>query len=149
MLDAERYGDSTGAELAEHLAQCPACGHRRELAARLDGVMALDQNAAPRPGFDTRLFARLDEEKRRQARRKVWRWAWALLPVAAGLALAVVRFAPERPPPLPPEDLSLAMELELVEELDVLQQLDEVEAYDVLADVDEKELDAIIDEVTQ
>ena len=45
-----------------------------------------------------------------------------------------------------PDDLSLAMDLELVEDIDVVQQLDELEDFDVLSQVDADELERIAKE---
>ena len=97
---------------------------------------------------------------------------WALLPIGAAAALALLVPHPDRPvdparqaaseprakPNAAPEpqgealstvstDIELALDLELVEELSVIENLDEVEAYEVLSMVDAAELDRIVAEV--
>ena len=58
------------------------------------------------------------------------------LEVAEGASVADVR-------EVPPDDLALAMDLELVEDLDVVQKLDEVEDYDVLSQLDADEIERL------
>jgi hypothetical protein len=166
-LMSEASYDPAGAEpeLRAHLAQCAACRAVQAQHAALDRVLALDEPAPARPGFDTRFFARLEQEKaglqRARARR---RFVWALLPLcAAGAAALLVTTRPAPvPAPLPqsgqpdaaptstseiePDDLSLAMDLELVEDIDVVQKLDELEDFDVLSQVDADELERIAKE---
>lgn len=167
LLSEAGYGaDAVEPELRAHLAQCAACRAAQTQQAALDGVLALDEPALPRPGFDTRFFARLEQEKasaqRVRARR---RFVWALLPLcaAAGAALLFTARPASLTPPVPqdvrpadlatapaaqiePDDLSLAMDLELVEDIDVVQQLDELEDFDVLSQVDADELERIAKE---
>jgi predicted anti-sigma-YlaC factor YlaD len=168
-LMSEASYDAAGAEpeLRAHLAQCAACRAVHAQHAALDRVLALDEPAVARPGFDTRFFARLEQEKaglqRARARR---RFVWALLPLCAGAAAALLvtpRPAPVATPapqsvqpdalsastPAPeiePDDLSLAMDLELVEDIDVVQKLDELEDFDVLSQVDADELERMAKE---
>jgi hypothetical protein len=166
-LMSEASYDAAGAEpeLRAHLAQCAACRAVQAQHAGLDRVLALDEPAVARPGFDTRFFARLEQEKaglqRARARR---RFVWALLPLcaAAAAALLVVKrpapvpspaphgvppaAAPAPTPEIEPDDLSLAMDLELVEDIDVVQKLDELEDFDVLTQIDDDELERIAKE---
>ena len=166
LLSEARYAADGGApELRAHIAGCAACRALQDGQVALDRALALDEPAMPRPGFDTRFFARLGEEKTRMQRgRARRRLIWALLPLCAGAA-AVLLFTP-RPAPLPrpapaplpeppvaqaataiePDDLSLAMDLELVEDIDVVQQLDQLEDYDVLSAVDADEIERLAKE---
>jgi hypothetical protein len=169
LLSEAGYGaDGAAPDLREHLAQCAACRTLQAQHTALDRVLALDEPAVPRPGFDTRFFARLEQEKvsaqRVRARR---RFVWALLPLcaAAGAALLFTARPSSLPPAAPqelqhpdqaptqaaaveiePDDLSLAMDLELVEDIDVVQKLDELEDFDVLSQVDADELERIAKE---
>lgn len=165
LLSEVGYGaDEAEPELRAHLAQCAACRAVQAQHAALDRVLALDEPAVARPGFDTRFFARLEQEKtsaqRVRARR---RFVWALLPLcaAAGAALLFTARPASLTPPVPadvrpavatpaaeiePDDLSLAMDLELVEDIDVVQQLDELEDFDVLSQVDADELERVAKE---
>jgi hypothetical protein len=147
-----RYGQPLADAAAEHAAQCKACRALTAREKRLDELLSTDADEPPRPGFDTRFFARLDEEKQRQTsrgERSRLRFLWALVPLAAGVAIALVRSPAPPPPPgeLAHEDLALAMDLELVEELPMLRQLDELEAYEVLSQLNEDELEAMAREV--
>jgi predicted anti-sigma-YlaC factor YlaD len=151
LIDA-RYDAESSSELAAHLGECATCRafQAREIA--LDGVLALDEPAVVRPGFDTRFFARLDAEKARARRKRFTRFYWALVPLAAGAVLVLLRPAqvPHAPDSamakVPAGDLGLAMELDLVENIAVVQKLDEVEAYDLLDQLDEGELERIAQE---
>src|SRR5262245_17858708 len=92
LLGEARYArHDADAELHAHVAECAACRALQADHAALDRVLALDQPAVPRPGFDTRFFARLEQEKatlqRGSARR---RFVWAVLPLCAAGAVALV-----------------------------------------------------------
>ena len=73
-LQETRYGGEVTPELRAHLAACSACRAVQAREDALDRMLALDEPAAPRPGFDTAFFARLQAEKARatDARRR-WR----------------------------------------------------------------------------
>jgi hypothetical protein len=155
LIDAP-YAESRSAPLVAHLAQCPACRALEQRALGLAHLLSLDVPAEVPPSFDARFFARLADEKRQPRRNRVWRLSWALVPVAAGLAFALVQATRlEQTPPsetapapaLPPDDVDLAVDLELAENLDVVQKLDEVEDFELLNDVDDQDLQRIIDEV--
>ena len=81
------YGAESSAELSAHLGECAACRafQAREIA--LDGFLSVDEPAVVRPGFDTRFFAQLNAEKARARRKRLTRFSWALLPLAAGAVL--------------------------------------------------------------
>jgi hypothetical protein len=101
LLSEARYAqDGDAPELRAHVAECAACRAFRDSQAALDRVLALDQPAVPRPGFDTRFFAQLEQEKARVQRgRARRRFVWTLVPLCAGAA-AVLLFTP-RPASLP------------------------------------------------
>jgi predicted anti-sigma-YlaC factor YlaD len=89
MLDvASGTGESTPA-MNEHLLGCPACAGK--LADMRKTMALLDEWQAPKPSpyFDTRLMARVREE-RAHPQRSSW-FAWLRMPVlAAGLALVLM-----------------------------------------------------------
>jgi hypothetical protein len=166
LSEAGYAADGATTELRAHLAQCAACRALQTRHAALDRVLALDEPATPCPGFDTRFFARLEQEqattRRGRARR---RFVWALVPLCAAAAVALLLtprpasapghvprdgqhpdVAPAPTAQIEPDDLSLAMDLELVEDIDVVQQLDELEDFDVLSAVDADELERIAKE---
>ena len=148
----DRYGAESSPELSAHLSQCEACRALQGREVALDRWLALDEPEVARPGFDTRFFARLQAEKTRTRRRRWARLGWALLPLAAGAAVVLLRpaYLSHSPvsveTPVPADDLRLAMELDLVENIEVAQKLDEVEAYDVISQLDEGELERIVQE---
>src|SRR3954462_12009304 len=92
LLSAAGYAaDGEMPELRAHLAECAACRAVQADHAALDRVLALDEPAVPRSGFDTRFFARLEQEKASQQRgRSRRRFIWALLPVGAAAAAALL-----------------------------------------------------------
>jgi hypothetical protein len=156
-LAMARADGSQDAELRGHLSRCAACSALAAREAALDRVLALDTPLMPGPGFDTRMFARLNEARASQEARKRpllvrLRWALALVPAIAALAFVLVRkehakqlaLAPELPAEiaasLDPEELELAMDLELAMELEVVEQLDDLEDLELLADVEDDEL---------
>lgn len=153
-LAQRRVSGASDAVLDAHLKQCARCEQRAASEAALDRLLLLDSPHTPGPGFDTRFFARLDAERGKQRRGRVWgmHWAgWALVPIAAGVALVLMRAQPQKPATqdellaaeLEPDDVDLVLELELVEDLPVIQQLDELEAFELLEAVDQAELDKL------
>src|SRR5688500_11413632 len=82
---------SASPELAAHVRGCASCQALAGEQSALDAVLALDEAHRPGPGFDTRFFARLDGErsagKKKRALFSMRMWLWALVPVAAGVAL--------------------------------------------------------------
>jgi predicted anti-sigma-YlaC factor YlaD len=155
LLDAHD-AQTRSAELLAHLAQCPACRALEQRGLGLAHLLSLDVPAEVPASFDARFFARLADEKRAARRSRLWRMSWALVPVAAGLAFALVQATRleqtssnevAQSAVLPPDDVDLAVDLELAENLDVVQKLDEVEDFDLLNEVDDQDLQRIIDEV--
>jgi hypothetical protein len=150
-------------ELDRHVRECAECSAIAGEQRALDTLLALDQPHQPGPGFDTRFFARLDDErtasKNKRALFSVRMWLWALVPVAAGVALLMLPKA-DKPPAAPPEahappalmealgeaeadDLELASEIELLEDIDVVQRLEELEDFELLGEIDPAELDRL------
>lgn len=90
LIEASFTGAIENAAVREHLASCASCA--KEWQAMRRTMAALDSWQAPEPSpyFDTRLFARLEEEKRRPA--SLGERLTAMLHVrwqaAAGMALA-------------------------------------------------------------
>jgi hypothetical protein len=146
---AARYdGLEASAEVRAHVASCASCSAFAAESAAVEGLLASDSDEPARPGFDTRFFARLaDEKAKRQT--KVWRWP-RLAFVSFGTALAallvvvVVSRSEPREDAAGATDLELAMNLEMIEELDVVAKLDEVEAFEAMAQADAAELDAAL-----
>lgn len=127
-----------------HVDECAGC---REFAARfptLDHVLEVDVAIEPRPGFDTRFFARLDDVRTpRRTRRPL---AWILGAAGAstvGLAVVGLVLLSRPEAPAPRDDLALAADLDLVEDLEMLRRLDEVEAFALLSRLDPTELEAL------
>lgn len=160
-LSAARYGNELPETVTQHLATCAECRAAQGAQRELDAWLGSDEPATPRPGFDTRFFARLGEERTRTRRRRWARLGFALLPVAAAIALVALRRsepladapdqvpAPDRAEPIPGvahEDLDLAVDLELLEELEVVEHMEELETFDELAGVDEHELEALLED---
>lgn len=130
----------TNAAVAKHVAQCPACQNFAQASERLDVLLSLDEDAPPRPGFDTRFFARLDALRHRPVPRRR-RWLWAGVVATAGLVAVWWGLLPTRIDTRPKAaDLEVAMELDLLEELEMARRLDEVEEFEILAQVDLEEL---------
>lgn len=138
------------AELRDHVAECADCGAYDLQAQKLNRLLDLDEDVEPRPGFDTRFFARLEELKTQRANKETASWwrRWPVWVAAASLsvsaAAAVMLLGVPAPTTLSLEnDLALAMDLEMLEELDLVRQLDAVEAYEVLALLELDDLDAV------
>lgn len=84
-------GAAATPEMASHLEACPGCA--AELAEFRQTMAMLDewQTPEPSPYFDTRLMARVREEKTLAATRKGWLgWLWK---PALGAAMATALFA--------------------------------------------------------
>lgn len=148
LLNEARYGAEASPELREHVASCPACRVVARRDVDLDRVLARLPSMEPGPGFDTRFFARLDDEKKRTRRSRYVPALWALLPLAAAAAVFLVRTRPVKPPvSVPPrEALALTRDLELVQNLDVLRNLDELQDYQLLDQLDDRDLSRLAEE---
>lgn len=133
-------------ETRQHLDDCDPCRSFGNSSRVLDDLLAADADQPPRPGFDTRFFARLEEQKAAAEKRPSW-WRWSVVGLAGAAAAAGLVVALNAGPTTAIErDLQLAMDLELIEELELLKQLEEVEALEVLAQVDLAELENLAGE---
>lgn len=135
-------------EVRTHLEECADCRAYGAQAEELTRLLDLDEDVEPRPGFDTRFFARLEELKAERDKASWWR-RWPVWVAAASLSMsaaAAVVLLGVQPPATPTleSDLALAMELEMLEDLDLVRQLDEVEVYAVLAQLEVEDLDAML-----
>jgi len=135
----------TAAAVEAHVRDCADCARHLDETRTICRLLPADA-VEPRPGFDTRLHARLDAiDAESVAPVWRWRWRWALLPsaaAAAGLAL-VLSASPGTPPEtsrttLPVEPALLA-DLELLEALDAVELLDVVDDLDVIESLPEEE----------
>jgi predicted anti-sigma-YlaC factor YlaD len=140
-LAAARYGgEPVAATVQAHVEACAACRVLSVRAAALETALAADVALEPRPGFDTRMFARLDELRRRRTR--LSRWVLGAVGLAA-MGTAAVLWVRSPGSGGSPDDLALAADLELVEDLDLLRRFDEVEAFAVLSQLDPADLEAL------
>ena len=86
MLDAAMGGEGVPG-MNEHLLDCPACAGKLQQMRKTMALLDEWQAPEPSPYFDTRLAARMREE-RAKPERKSW-FSWVRMPVLAG-ALALV-----------------------------------------------------------
>jgi anti-sigma factor RsiW len=130
--------------IERHLAGCAGCREELEQARRLHGLLSAWQVPPSRPGFETRLAARLREAQTQKQRHSAWLgWpAWssvaALLLVALG---SVLWWRSSQMNPQKTEEqvtLTVAQDLELYENLELLQDLDLFENWDEIETVDPK-----------
>lgn len=138
-------------EVLAHLEECTDCRFCAAQVKELTRLLDVDEDVEPRPGFDTRFFARLEELKAERAIKEKASWwrRWPVWVAAASLSMsaaaAVVLLGVQPPATSTLEnDLALAMELEMLEDLDLVRQLDEVEVYAVLAQLEVEDLDAML-----
>ena len=123
-------------DVRAHLSSCAECRAGAAQEEALDRVLGADPNVEPRPGFDTRFFARLEQQRARKRVR--WLFAGLGLPaLAAAAALLLTHRGATQ------DDLELAMNLDLVEDMEMLRRLDEVEAFAELQDVDVGDIEAV------
>ena len=139
-LMESRYGDGTGADLTG-----PEFESAKSEMDALDSLLSLSEDEPPRPGFDTRFFAQLDEMKRESQEAPSWirRLTWILAPVGlAAAALFVVQMGGSGLEKPSDEQLAIAMELELFEEYETVRELDALEDFELLAQLTLEELEA-------
>ena len=86
-LIESRYGDGAGADL-----NGPEFEAAKSEMDALDSLLSLSEDEPPRPGFDTRFFAQLEEMKRESQEAPSWfrRLVWILAPVGVAAAALVV-----------------------------------------------------------
>jgi hypothetical protein len=129
--------DQAGADeqVAAHWRDCQDC--RQFVAANeaLDRLLTLDTAEEAGPGFDTRFFARLAEERRAKVsyRPRFWRAGIAALATVAASLLWVLWPSHER---MGMEDIEVAANLELLQNYEVIAHLDELEAFEALTPAD-------------
>jgi hypothetical protein len=145
-VDARYSSAGLDAEATAHVAGCEACQAYIANAERLDALMAEDRDEEPRPGFDTRFFARLAEAKSVRRRFLDWRW---LLPTGAAATAAAGLFlwmtSAGQAPPMA-SDLELAMNLEMLQAYEVVRDLEQVETYERFADLDPEVVERLLRE---
>lgn len=146
-LSTARYqAGGSDATTRAHLDTCAACRDFVSRSAALDRALVVDSTVDPRPGFDTRFFAKLDEARARRSPRPGRALAWILGAAGAsavGTAVVLLVLAARPDAPAPPDDLALAADLDLVLDLEILRKLDEVEAFAVLSQLDPADLEAL------
>lgn len=125
-----------------HLAGCVGCREELEQVRRLHGVLSAWQVPPARPGFETRLAARLREAQTRARRRpaRLWQPAWigvaALVLVAVGGGIwwwsspANPQKSRELVASAVAQDLDLYDNLDMLEELDLLENWEEIETLE-------------------
>lgn len=85
-----------GEPLAEHFATCPDCLEARATYQRLrQDIAGIGADDEPPAGWETRVWARIEERKRKP------RWIWFLAPVGAAALAATLFFAVPRTPSAP------------------------------------------------
>lgn len=139
LIDARYSKQPLTSEVETHLRSCPACEAFKRSANALDTFLAVDEPAPPRPGFDTRFYARLNELKAQESpsnlrqllSRARWWFAGAAVTCTAVLTLFIVQPAAVHEGGFN-TDMPLAMELDLIEDLGLLAHLEEAEDFDVL-----------------
>jgi predicted anti-sigma-YlaC factor YlaD len=107
MLDVAAGASEVSPAMNEHMLGCPACASK--LADVRKTMALLDEWQAPEPSpyFDTRLAARMREERAKPVR-AAW-WSWFRAPVLAGALAMLLMMAggvrwfggPTPPPPMP------------------------------------------------
>lgn len=152
VLDARYEGREPPAAALEALKR-DECRELLERATKLDALLGLDEPHEPGPGFDTRFFAKLEEQKSR-GRRGLFAGAFATLTVGAAAAavLALTTFGTIAEGPIDgatDPEVALMRDLELLEAYDVVEKLDEVETFELLAALDPETLDQLIEEEIQ
>ena len=151
LLEAQYNSQPMPSAMQEHVISCDACQALQAASQDLNAILALDNAPhALRPGFDTRFFARLEELKEAEANKglkgffgKFQWWITGAMAGATALALVMITQPTLQEDVLFDPDLTLAMELEMVEDLDLLAQLEEVEDFDIVAQLNVTELDSL------
>lgn len=93
-----------GLPLDDHYETCPDCTAAREAHERLRaGIAALGAEHEPPPGWQARVWERIEERKERRRRHRPW-LLWMVPAVAGAAAVLIVLFllrpSPEAPPSL-------------------------------------------------
>jgi hypothetical protein len=86
-----------GEPLDPHFAACPDCREARAVYERLrQDLAALDAEEEPSPGWEARVWQRIEERKPRRSP-----WLWVLAPLGAAALAATLFFAIPRTPATP------------------------------------------------
>ena len=155
LLEAQYNSKSLPPQAQNHILSCSHCQTLQNSSQSLDAFLELDREPPVlRPGFDTRFYAKLEELKQTKTDsriesfiRKFQWWFAGAMAGATALVLVTLNQPEMQDPTLFDPDLSLAMELELVEDLDLLAQLEELEDFDVITQLNSLELDTLGDPV--
>ena len=139
-LIESRYGEGTSADL-----NGPEFEAAKSEMDALDSLLSLSEDEPPRPGFDTRFFAQLEEMKRESQEAPSWirRLMWIMAPVGvAAAALIVLQTGGTNLEDVNDDQLAIAMELELFEDYETVRELDALEDFELLAQLTLEELEA-------
>ena len=139
-LIESRYGEGTSADL-----NGPEFEAAKSEMDALDSLLSLSEDEPPRPGFDTRFFAQLEEMKRESQEAPSWirRLMWIMAPVGvAAAALIVLQTGGTSLEDVNDDQLAIAMELELFEDYETVRELDALEDFELLAQLTLEELEA-------
>ena len=125
-----RYGEGTDADVSAPEFQAA----KSEMDA-LDAVLAFSEDEPPRPGFDTRFYAQLEEMKSGAHEAPSWskRLLWWLAPVGLAAAALLVFQTGITPDNMTDDQLAIAMELELFEDFETVRELDTLEDFELIA----------------
>ena len=134
--------DALSSDDQAHLATCEVCSAFLEEQVALVALLDSDEVQPPRPGFDTRFFARLEQAKAKQ--RSPWRMVLGFGIAAAAAASFLLVGVPATPEAV--SDVEVALEQEMLENLELMQRLDEAQEHALLAMIDEEELEALIEQ---
>ena len=145
LLIEERYGGDKP-EKALQGAGAELYNQAKAEADQLDGMLAWSDDEPPRPGFDTRFYARLkDVQEQPEEEDSSWveRLIWLLLPIGALVLVAITLSSGTDvfEAVTQSRDMGLAMELDLLENYDVVRDLEEVEHFEFLAQLDLSDLE--------
>ena len=115
-----------GLPLDEHYDTCPDCIAAREAHERLRaGIASLGADDEPPPGWQARVWEKIEERKERRKRHRNW-LLWMVPAVAGAAAVLIVLFL-LRPTPAPPPSL-----VAQVESGDTVRRGEEVQPGDLL-----------------
>lgn len=119
-----------GAETHPHVAQCSECRARVQQFQSLSALLEVDEDVAPSPGFEARVFAQIAAERPRRF------WVEWLAPAFGAAMAIVVALTIDRTPH--PDELFIAENQEMLAEMDMLTMLDGVEDFETIAEMGEK-----------
>ncbi|OGQ85357.1 MAG: hypothetical protein A2289_01360 [Deltaproteobacteria bacterium RIFOXYA12_FULL_58_15] len=147
MVMTHDHGGTRDPQAETHLQGCVTCQTFARNLQGLDGLLLADTPDQVRPGFDTRFFARLNEQRKQPARRwHLWHLVAPLTGAVAAGVLGVILLAGPRTAPDLGDDLEVAMHLEMLEDLEVISNLEDTEAFEILAKLDEDDLRTLLTE---